>query len=184
MPLLAAWVPFFDDMDAIIFLAAISCFDQTLAEDATVNRLVRFEPQTPKLCSDHALFVAAQEDSVHLWKSIVSNPLLQNTKIVLFLNKCDIFKTKLKAGTRLANYIVSYAERPNDFETASQCMWPIQFLHVVKYLSLSFTDLRKKFYGIQKQFSPKPRPFYAHFTSVTDTTSTKSILTNGKPNST
>lgn len=45
MPLLAAWVPFFDDMDAIIFLAAISCFDQTLAEDATVNRLVRFDPK-------------------------------------------------------------------------------------------------------------------------------------------
>ena len=38
----AAWVPFFDDMDAIIFLAPISCFDQVLAEDNTVNRLVRF----------------------------------------------------------------------------------------------------------------------------------------------
>jgi hypothetical protein len=34
-------VPFFDDMDAIIFLAPISCFDQVLAEDDTVNRLVR-----------------------------------------------------------------------------------------------------------------------------------------------
>ena len=29
-------------MDAIIFLAPISCFDQVLAEDNTVNRLVRF----------------------------------------------------------------------------------------------------------------------------------------------
>lgn len=37
----AAWAPFFDDMDAIIFLAPISCFDQVLAEDPTVNRLVR-----------------------------------------------------------------------------------------------------------------------------------------------
>ena len=55
----AAWVPYFDDMDAIIFLAPIrhvvsicrsggrllifwfsSCFDQVLAEDPTVNRLV------------------------------------------------------------------------------------------------------------------------------------------------
>jgi hypothetical protein len=34
------WVPYFDDMDAIIFLAPISCFDQTLAEDNTTNRLV------------------------------------------------------------------------------------------------------------------------------------------------
>ena len=38
---LAAWVPFFDDMNAIIFLAPISCFDQALAEDPSVNRLVR-----------------------------------------------------------------------------------------------------------------------------------------------
>lgn len=37
----AAWVPFFDDMDAIIFLAPISCFDQVLEEDENVNRLVR-----------------------------------------------------------------------------------------------------------------------------------------------
>jgi G-protein alpha subunit len=42
---LAAWVPFFDDMNAIIFLAPISCFDQALAEDPSVNRLVR--PECP-----------------------------------------------------------------------------------------------------------------------------------------
>jgi len=36
----AAWIPFFDDMNAIIFLAPISCFDQVLAEDPNVNRLV------------------------------------------------------------------------------------------------------------------------------------------------
>lgn len=40
----AAWVPFFDDMDAIIFLAPISCFDQVLEEDENVNRLVRRSP--------------------------------------------------------------------------------------------------------------------------------------------
>ncbi|KAG6920056.1 hypothetical protein DXG01_010124 [Tephrocybe rancida] len=38
---IAAWVPYFDDMDGIIFLAPISCFDQVLAEDPSVNRLVR-----------------------------------------------------------------------------------------------------------------------------------------------
>ena len=40
METLAAWVPFFDNMNAIIFLAPISAFDQTLAEDRSVNRLV------------------------------------------------------------------------------------------------------------------------------------------------
>ncbi|EDQ99979.1 guanine nucleotide-binding protein alpha-4 subunit [Laccaria bicolor S238N-H82] len=33
------WAPFFDDVDAIIFLAPISGFDQVLSEDRTVNRL-------------------------------------------------------------------------------------------------------------------------------------------------
>lgn len=34
------WVPFFDDMDCIIFLAPISAFDQVLSEDKKVNRYV------------------------------------------------------------------------------------------------------------------------------------------------
>ena len=37
----AAWIPFFDDMDAIIFLAPLSPFDQVLEEDPSVGRLVR-----------------------------------------------------------------------------------------------------------------------------------------------
>ena len=60
LSLTAAWAPYFDDMDAIIFLAPIrwvfqvanskdspplspylfSCFDQVLEEDNRVNRLV------------------------------------------------------------------------------------------------------------------------------------------------
>jgi len=134
----AAWVPFFDDMNAIIFLAPISCFDQTLAEDDSVNRL---------------------EDSVLLWKSVVQNPLLKHTNLVLFLNKCDILKVKLASGIKLADYIPSYGSRPNDFQSASQY-------------------LRKKFAGIQKEHSLEPRAFYCHFTSVIDTQSTKLILIN------
>lgn len=37
---LAVWAPFIDDVDVVIFMAPISVFNQTLAEDATVNRLV------------------------------------------------------------------------------------------------------------------------------------------------
>lgn len=94
------WVPFFDDVDAIIFLAPISAFDQVLAEDRSVNRL---------------------EDSVLLWKSLCSNPLLASVDLVLFLNKCDILEGKLKAGVKLAKYIKSYGERENDLESASKC---------------------------------------------------------------
>lgn len=134
----AAWVPFFDDMNAIIFLAPISCFDQVLMEDNTVNRL---------------------EDSVLLWKSVVSNQLLAKTNLVLFLNKCDVLKAKLRAGIRLGKYVISYGDRPNDFEHASEY-------------------LRRKFYNIHHDHSPEPRQFYSHFTSVTDTKMTSRVLEN------
>ncbi|KIL57705.1 hypothetical protein M378DRAFT_27866 [Amanita muscaria Koide BX008] len=134
----AAWAPYFDDMDAIIFLAPISCFDQVLSEDPSVNRL---------------------EDSVHLWKSVVSNKLLKNTNLILFLNKIDIMKMKLNAGIRMADYILSYGNRANDYERASGY-------------------LRRKFNTILKEYSPTPRMFYGHLTTVTDTKSTKIILLN------
>ncbi|TFK41432.1 guanine nucleotide binding protein, alpha subunit [Crucibulum laeve] len=93
------WVPFFDDVDAIIFLAPISGFDQVLAEDRTVNRL---------------------EDSVLLWKAVCSNKLLANVDLVLFLNKCDILEAKLNSGIRLAKYVRSYGDRENDLDSVSK----------------------------------------------------------------
>ncbi|KAG6811281.1 hypothetical protein H0H92_008194 [Tricholoma furcatifolium] len=93
---LATWAPFFDDVDAIIFLAPISGFDQVLAEDRSVNRL---------------------EDSVLLWKAVCSNKLLANVDLVLFLNKCDILDAKLKAGIR---YVKSYGDRENDLDSVGK----------------------------------------------------------------
>ncbi|KAJ3496800.1 hypothetical protein NMY22_g19765 [Coprinellus aureogranulatus] len=96
----AAWVPYFDDMNTIIFLAPISCFDQTLAEDSRVNRLA---------------------DSVSIWSDVCRNELLKKTDLIVFLNKVDIFRTKIQAGIRLRDYIVSYGNRPNDFENTTGC---------------------------------------------------------------
>ncbi|KAF8348185.1 guanine nucleotide-binding protein alpha-4 subunit [Amanita rubescens] len=136
----AAWASYFDNMDAIIFLAPISCFDQVLVEDPNVNRL---------------------EDSILLWKSVVSNALLKDTEIVLFLNKIDIMKAKLRAGIRFGDFVISYGHRSNEFE------------HAANYL-------KKKFAALHKQYSPQPRTFYCHLTTVTDVKSTQRILGNVK----
>ncbi|KAF8629170.1 hypothetical protein AX17_005755 [Amanita inopinata Kibby_2008] len=138
--LVPAWAPYFDNMDAIIFLAPISSFDQVLEEDPAVNRL---------------------EDSILLWKSVVSNPLLKRTEVVLFLNKIDILKAKLAAGVSFGHYVISYGDRPNDFEHAS-------------------AYLKKKFAALHRQYSPLPRTFYCHLTTVTDVKSTQHILGNVK----
>ncbi|PPQ82540.1 hypothetical protein CVT25_007149 [Psilocybe cyanescens] len=148
-----AWAPYFDDMDAIIFLAPLSCFDQVLEEDHKVNRL---------------------EDSFKLWTLIVSNELLKNTNLILFLNKIDMLRTKLASGVLLKDYVVSYGDRPNDVDNTAASFSPSNATHQ------RLVDLRRKFGGILHERSPSPRVFYCHFTTVTDTKSTKLILTNLK----
>jgi hypothetical protein len=104
-------------VDAIIFLAPISSFDQVLAEDRSVNRLVSHLSCYRTL----GLIISVQEDSVLLWKAVCTNKLLANVDLVLFLNKCDILDAKLTSGIRLSKYVRSYGDRPNDMETASKC---------------------------------------------------------------
>ncbi|KAI0312036.1 G-alpha-domain-containing protein [Amylostereum chailletii] len=94
-----AWFPYFDDMNAIIFLAPISAFDERLREDRRVNRL---------------------EDSFVLWQSLCSLKLLARTQIVLFLNKCDLLEEKLKAGAKVKDWVPSFRDRSNDLDTVKQ----------------------------------------------------------------
>jgi hypothetical protein len=111
-------------MSAIIFLAPISCFDQVLAEDPNVNRLVTaLSMSWVRPISSDALLFSTQADSIQLWTAIVSNKLLADTPLVLFLNKCDLLKTKIEAGSHFAKHIVSYGDRPNTFEGCSNCEW-------------------------------------------------------------
>lgn len=96
----ASWAPFFDDMDAIIFLAPLSVFDEKLLEDTRINRL---------------------QDSYELWKQVTSNKVLAHTQIVLFLNKYDLLGKKLKRGVKVRDYISSYADRENTPKAAVKC---------------------------------------------------------------
>ncbi|PSR74405.1 hypothetical protein PHLCEN_2v9913, partial [Hermanssonia centrifuga] len=98
-----------------------------------------------------------QEDSVLLWKAVCSNKLLERVELILFMNKCDILESKLRSGIRLAKYLRSFGDRPNDLESAQ------------KYF-------RSKFSFIHREHSPLPRKFHGYFTSVTDASTTSGIL--------
>ncbi|EAU83189.1 guanine nucleotide-binding protein alpha-1 subunit [Coprinopsis cinerea okayama7 len=74
------WVPYFDDANAIIFVAPVSAFDQYLEEDPRTNRI---------------------DDSLQLFTQICSNALLKNVHLVLFLNKTDLLKAKLEKGLKV-----------------------------------------------------------------------------------
>ncbi|KAJ7271057.1 guanine nucleotide binding protein, alpha subunit [Mycena rebaudengoi] len=95
----AVWYSYFDTVDAIIFLAPISCFDEKLAEDRRVNRL---------------------EDSYMLWKSVCACKLLARTQLVLFLNKCDLLQAKLMRGVKIRDSVPSFGDRRNDVGTATR----------------------------------------------------------------
>ncbi|KAJ7613421.1 G-protein alpha subunit [Roridomyces roridus] len=131
-----AWLPYFDAVNAIIFLAPISCFDERLDEDSSVNRL---------------------EDTLLLWRTIVSSKLLAKTTLIVFLNKCDLLKRKLQSGVQVNKYMISFGNRENEVGV------------VVKYLKDKFKD-------ILRTEAPEPRTTYLYPTSVTDTKATAVTL--------
>ncbi|KIM77183.1 hypothetical protein PILCRDRAFT_825533 [Piloderma croceum F 1598] len=95
----AAWFPFFEDCNAIIFMAPISCFDETLEEDHRVNRV---------------------QDSILLWKAICSSKLLSKVQFILFLNKCDLLAAKLKRGTsKFQNHFPDFVSEQIDVKTVA-----------------------------------------------------------------
>lgn len=104
------------------------------------------------------------EDSFYLWKSIVANRLLANVNVVLFLNKCDLLQRKLAAGTRIRQYMLSYGDRPNDYEAVSKCAWRLFREGCVG--SLVRTDFRNKFSAVHQTYSPnKDRELFSTYAS-------------------
>jgi len=91
-----AWLPYFENAQAIIFLAPVSCFDQHLSEDFKVNRL---------------------EDSFILWQTICGSKLLAKANMIIFLNKIDLLDLKLLSGVKIRQYLPSYGDRSNDTHT-------------------------------------------------------------------
>ncbi|VDM58824.1 unnamed protein product [Angiostrongylus costaricensis] len=69
------WIHCFEDVNAIIFLAALSEYDEVLFEDETTNRML---------------------ESQRLFESICNSRWFINTSIILFLNKRDLFIEKIK----------------------------------------------------------------------------------------
>eukprot|EP01084_Bolivina_argentea_P193064 331294_1 len=69
------WIQLFQDMTAVIFVASLSCYDEILDEDNTVNSMT---------------------DQLELFDDICNDKALQNTNMIIFLNKSDLFRDKIK----------------------------------------------------------------------------------------
>jgi hypothetical protein len=69
------WIHCFEKVTALLFVTAISEYDEMLYEDHSVNRMA---------------------ESIHLFGEICSWKWFTDTPIILFLNKSDLFREKIK----------------------------------------------------------------------------------------
>merc|ERR1711977_502894 len=86
---------YFENITTILFLGAISEYDQLLFEDETVNRM---------------------QEALTLFDSICNSRWFVKTSIILFLNKIDRFKEKLPISP-MKNYFPDY-EGGDDYSLA------------------------------------------------------------------
>ena len=67
------WIHAFDNVTAVIFVAAISEYDQVLYEDENTNRMV---------------------EALNLFEEICNSRWFHDTSMILFLNKRDLFAVR------------------------------------------------------------------------------------------
>jgi GTPase SAR1 family protein len=103
------WIHCFDDVTAVIFVAALSEYDQMLFEDATTNRM---------------------DEAVGLFQEICNNRYFQSSSMILFLNKRDLFEDKIK--------IVGIADQPSFADFPCQLGDPKYYDMGVNYFLTKF----------------------------------------------
>ena len=112
-------------MNAIIFCVNLASYDMMLAEDEKTNQLM---------------------DSLALFGRVCNNRWLNETPIVLLLNKSDLFRKKLLYSP-LTSCFTEYNGHDNYEDACS-------------YIQTKFADLNK---------SERPNEVFTHFTCALDT---------------
>ncbi|XP_051552139.1 guanine nucleotide-binding protein subunit alpha-14-like isoform X1 [Myxocyprinus asiaticus] len=90
------WIHCFENVTSIIYLVALSEYDQVLYECENENRM---------------------EESKALFRTIISYPWFQESSIILFLNKTDLLEEKISTS-HLADYFPEYRGPKNDADAA------------------------------------------------------------------
>ncbi|CAG8495635.1 11056_t:CDS:2 [Paraglomus brasilianum] len=107
------WIHCFENVTAIVFLVAISEYDQLLLEDETVNRM---------------------QEALTLFDSICNSRWFVKTSIILFLNKIDRFREKLPISP-MNKYFPDY-EGGNNYDLACEYI-------LNRFVSLNQSDVKQ-----------------------------------------
>nr|AKI33347.1 Gq-alpha [Doryteuthis pealeii] len=94
------WIHCFENVTSIMFLVALSEYDQVLVESDNENRM---------------------EESKALFRTIITYPWFQNSSVILFLNKKDLLEEKIMTS-HLVDYFPEYDGPKCDYEAAREFM--------------------------------------------------------------
>ncbi|RVD81494.1 uncharacterized protein DFL_009358 [Arthrobotrys flagrans] len=92
------WIHCFEGVTALLFLVAISGYDQCLVEDKDANQM---------------------QEALMLFESICNSHWFIRTSIILFMNKIDLFREKISASP-VNKYFPDYTGDPDSYKQASE----------------------------------------------------------------
>uniref|UniRef100_X1YV83 Guanine nucleotide-binding protein subunit alpha n=2 Tax=Capitella teleta TaxID=283909 RepID=X1YV83_CAPTE len=92
------WIHCFENVTSIMFLVALSEYDQVLVESDNENRM---------------------EESKALFRTIITYPWFQNSSVILFLNKKDLLEEKI-LNSHLVDYFPEFDGPQKDAQAARE----------------------------------------------------------------
>ncbi|TPX17583.1 uncharacterized protein E0L32_012117 [Thyridium curvatum] len=93
------WIHCFENVNCLLFLVAISGYDQCLVEDKDGNQM---------------------NEALMLWESIANSHWFTKSALILFLNKMDLFKEKLAKSPITKHGFTDYHGPADDWKQASK----------------------------------------------------------------
>ncbi|KAL7025236.1 hypothetical protein ACKWTF_013406 [Chironomus riparius] len=125
------WIHCFENVTSIIFISALSEYDQVLFESSDVNRL---------------------EESMALFKTLITSNWFQESSVLLFLNKKDLLHEKIM-NSHLDDYFPEFYGPRKDIIAARN------------FILQMFVNLNPD----------EDKTIYSHFTCATDTENMKFV---------
>jgi len=126
------WINCFDGVTAVMFVSALSGYDSKLFEDQETNRI---------------------HESLTLFDAICNNKFFQQTSMILFLNKRDLFEQKI-AQNPLSRFFPEFRGPDGDPKAAMQ------------FILGMFLELNKD----------PSKKLYHHFTTATNTDNISAVF--------
>ncbi|XP_050842389.1 guanine nucleotide-binding protein G(q) subunit alpha-like isoform X3 [Serinus canaria] len=150
------WIHCFENVTSIMFLVALSEYDQVLVESdnedppcsnrSTPDTSGGLQPLFPTGLLPTPWCQNRMEESKALFRTIITYPWFQNSSVILFLNKKDLLEEKIMYS-HLVDYFPEYDGPQRDAQAARE------------FILKMFVDLNPD----------SDKIIYSHFTCATDT---------------